>query len=206
MPTWRLKVWMTLLGLLEKIGVRSSVDRPQWLSRFIFNVEYKVGAWDYLNSCRGDPYAQIILRYAPNARILDLGCGTAKNVELRPRTYVRYLGVDFSQEAIRRARLNARPHTEYEVANILDYKPAGTFDVVLLREVLYYLPIASVRGLLRRLADCLSPRGVIVCQIWDRGLLRGILAETQASGLPILEEIARGSHTTIVVGRAVIKS
>jgi trans-aconitate methyltransferase len=199
---WRSKLWTVLLRVLGKTGVRSSLDRPQWVSRFLFDVEYKAGEWDYLDSCRGDPYARIIQRYAPNARILDLGCGTAKNVELKPGTYVRYLGVDFSQEAIRRARLNARPNTDYEVANILEYEPVGTFDVVLLREVLYYLPTASVGGLLQRLADHLSPQGVIVLQIWDKRVAQPILAETQASGLQVFEEIGQGSQTTVVVGNA----
>jgi SAM-dependent methyltransferase len=200
-----LKIKRALLWVLDKSGALPYLERSPSISPYIFDLEYKSGAWDYLDSYRGDPYGRIILRYAPSARILDLGCGTARNIELQSGTYSRYVGVDFSPEAIRRARLNPRPNCEYLVANILDYEPEGPFDLVMLREVAYYLPADSWEKLMPRLTGCLAPGGVVVLQLWEKSLLLPALAQIQAAGLPILEEISSGEQTTVIVGPPVMQ-
>src|ERR1700733_10762942 len=72
-----------------------------------WDLQYRLGLWDYLDT--GQPYSlellQLIEEYAPQASILDLGCGTSVNMPFTPGTYLNYHGVDISAKAIARARM-----------------------------------------------------------------------------------------------------
>jgi hypothetical protein len=49
-----------------------------------------------------------------------------------------------------------RPHATYETADILTYAPQDTYDAILLREVIYYLPLGQVSDFLVRLSGFLA--------------------------------------------------
>jgi SAM-dependent methyltransferase len=190
-----LKVRKDPLRTFKSFGLGSA-------NRAIWDAEYALGNWDYLDKDRnGEIPVKMIEKYAPNGRLLDLGCGTSLNLPLDPGTYQSYLGVDISKEAIAKARSLNRPHAGYEVADILTYRPQGEFDAILLREVLYYLPRPKVRGLLEGLALSLSPAGVVIVQIWHAEMYDSLLAEVRGCSLPVIEEMSQATGRTLTLAR-----
>lgn len=154
------------------------------LNAVSWNLQYRLGLWDYLDAEEeGRELLRAVRKYAPGGDILDLGCGTTANLPLSPGTYRRYHGVDISAKAIARARALTRPDTSFETADILSYEPRGTYDAILLREVLYYLPPAKISGFLRHLSGFLAPDGVIVIQVWAGEDNPGLAASITGCGL-----------------------
>jgi SAM-dependent methyltransferase len=178
--------FLNLVAAPVKALARSS---PR-LNAALWDIQYKLGLWDYLDAGTdaGRELAEVIGQYAPQASILDLGCGTSANLPLEPGTYRRYHGVDISAKAIKRARMLRRPHATYETADILTYAPQETYNAILLREVIYYLPPAQVSGFLARLSGFLAPGGVIVIQVWAGERSPGLIAAIEGSALPVVLE------------------
>jgi SAM-dependent methyltransferase len=173
------------------------------LNQLVWDVQYALGLWAYLDR-PGDGAAPLDLveRYAPRARILDLGCGTTVNLPLAPGRYRHYHGVDISRAAIRRARSLRRPDTSFEVADVLSYRPTGAYDVILLREVVYYFPVDRVAGLLHRLAGSLAPDGKLIVGIYDVAGAGGrtVAEQVRTCGLTVVEERSEPPAATIVLG------
>jgi trans-aconitate methyltransferase len=172
-----------------------------------WDLQYQLGLWDYLDSERaGSELLRIVEKYAGQANILDLGCGTSANLPLIPGAYRHYHGVDISRKAIRRARAHGRPDTSYETADILHYRPRQSYDVILLSEVLYYLPTTKIAGFLRRLSAFLTPDGVIIIQVWAGAESPGLSAAVTDSGLVMATEtmtaLAAGNPRTVYILRA----
>lgn len=160
------------------------------LNAALWDVQYRLGLWDDLDCghATGRELAEMVEACAPQGSILDLGCGSTANLPLTPGAYRRYHGVDISAHAIERARLVGRPNATYETADILSYRPQETYDAILLREVIYYLPLAKVSGFLSRLSGFLAPGGVILIQVWSGELHPGLVAAIEASALPVTLE------------------
>ena len=92
----------------------------RWLSRVLpyrkmaggrerLDVQYARGSWDYLRSLDELARFSVLAGYChylkPNGRILEIGCGEGILQErLDPARYARYVGVDISEEAVRRAQ------------------------------------------------------------------------------------------------------
>jgi SAM-dependent methyltransferase len=158
------------------------------LNAALWDVQYQLGLWDYLDggTAGGRELAGIVEAHAPQASILDLGCGTSVNLPLTPGAYRCYHGVDISAKAIKRARLAGRPAATYETADILTYVPQETYDTILLREVIYYLPLAKVSDFLSRLSGFLAPGGVILIQVWADERNPDLIAAIEESALPVM--------------------
>jgi trans-aconitate methyltransferase len=172
-----------------------------------WDLQYQLGLWDYLDSERaGSELLRIVQKYAGQASILDLGCGTSANLPLIPGAYLHYHGVDISRKAIKRARSLGRANTSYETADILHYKPRQSYDVILLSEVLYYLRTTKIAGFLRRLSACLTPDGVIIIQVWAGAENPGLAAAISNSGLVTATEtmtaLEAGNPRTVHILRA----
>ncbi len=147
-----------------------------------------MGRWEYLEGEWELPrlavLAAVVNRFATSGHgILDLGCGTgalARSVctNLRPL----YLGIDISEEAIRKARETAPPNAYFWIGDVErglpgDVSSRAPFGAIVLGEVLYYLDdplrvVTAYEALLR-------PDGVLVYSVWDpkrnRNLLRRLL-------------------------------
>jgi trans-aconitate 2-methyltransferase len=98
--------------------------------------------------------------------VLDLGCGPGNNTELIadhwPAAHV--LGVDSSPNMIEAARTRERSgHLDFLVADIRDWQPSQSADVVLANAVLQFFP--DHLELLPRLASFLAPGGVLGFQM-----------------------------------------
>ncbi len=189
------KLWADPLTKLKSLGFKR-VNTAMW------NAEYKAGRWNFLDNPESGEFAvQLLDKYAPNPRILDLGCGTAINMTLPAGTYQRYHGVDISDAAIEKARSMNRKDYTFEVADISAYETKDKYDAVLLREVLYYLPPKDVPVVLRRAADALAPGGVVIVQLWNILKYEYLVTAVRNSGLPIVDELRETEHgCTYILG------
>ena len=165
------------------------------LNAAMWNAQYRLGIWNYLDSFGGSGAEALMLveKYAPKARILDLGCGTSVNLPLTPGRYGHYHGVDVSPTAIAKGRALGRPNTSFEVADILTYDTTEGYDAIMLREVLYYVATEKATGLLRRLAALLKPGGKIFIQMSCN--LTEFANVVRNCGLPVLEDREKKSQS-----------
>jgi SAM-dependent methyltransferase len=180
------------LGFLKlaTAPVKALTRSSPWLNAALWNVQYQLGLWNYLDGGddSGRELAEMVEQYVPCPSILDLGCGTSANLPLVPGKYGRYHGVDISAKAIKRARMLGRPQATYETADVLTYTTQETYDAILLREVIYYLPADKVRGFLDRLAGFLTPGGVVMIQVWAGERNPGLIAAIEGSSFPVKQE------------------
>jgi SAM-dependent methyltransferase len=104
----------------------------------------------------------LLLAHLPPApaRVADLGCGTGTLSVLLAQEGYDVHGLDLSPEMVRRARAKAADvaGTSFAVGDAAAPDlPAGSFDVVLSRHVLWALPDPAAG--LRRWCDLLAPGG-----------------------------------------------
>ena len=90
---------------------------------------------------------------------------------LAPRCQ-QLLSCDRSPRAVAAAtaRLAAHPHVKVEHRLIPEQWPAGTFDLIVLSEFLYYLGPQSVERILDRAVRSLEPGGTLVAVHWRRSV------------------------------------
>jgi hypothetical protein len=106
------------------------------------------------------------LQLDPGARVLDLGCGCGMPADrLLVARGAEVLGVDFSDEQIRRAR-ELVPEARFECADIADWDaPDDAFDAVVSFYALIHVPRDVQRSLAPRLARWLRPGGTLLATI-----------------------------------------
>ncbi|NYT92262.1 bifunctional 2-polyprenyl-6-hydroxyphenol methylase/3-demethylubiquinol 3-O-methyltransferase UbiG [Salinispora sp. H7-4] len=159
------------------------------LNALLWEAQYALGRWNYLDRAGDHATVQLIHRWVPRPRILDLGCGSTVNLVLPPAGYRHYHGVDISRTALRRARSLRRPRSSFQVADVLSYQATEAYDVILLREVLYYFPAEQAIALLHRMARALAPGGVLIVWLYDSGGAHAALAgRIRGCGLTVYEE------------------
>lgn len=103
------------------------------------------------------------LDLAPGTQVLDLGCGDGLLDLFLARLGAQVTGVDRLAAVVAQARAEARDdglQAEFEVADLrqAEFAP-GTFDVVLIMDVLGLMSKADDADLLRRAARWLKPGG-----------------------------------------------
>jgi len=154
----------------------------------IWDMQYRLRMWDYLDRGTSTDLIGLLERYTANPRILDLGCGTSINLQLASGGYRYYHGVDISMKAIRAARKHARANSSFEVADVLGYQTAERYDAILLRDVLSCLPEEEITEFLRRIGGFLNPGGKIFIRSWDKSACAEVIRLVLESGFPVLEE------------------
>jgi trans-aconitate methyltransferase len=171
------------------------------LNAMVWDLQYTLGLWRYLDHGQDPAPLEFARRVNARPRVLDLGCGTTVNLALPTDGYRHYHGVDISRAAIRRARSLRRPHTSFEVAELLSYHTAERYDVVLLREVLYYFSLDEAVGLLHRAAGFLAPGGRLIVWLYDveTPTTAGLLRAVRDCGLAVHDELPAGSGGTGIV-------
>lgn len=117
-----------------------------------------------------EKYAQT-LAALPRARYahgLEIGCSIGAQTVLLAARCDRLLAVDVAAEPVRRTRERCAglPHVEVRQARIPRDWPAGTFDLIVISEVLYFFSPADVMAAARLAAGCLRPGGTILLVNW----------------------------------------
>mgnify|MGYP001765334142 CR=1 FL=1 len=124
-----------------------------------------------------DPVFRVLLEEpacAGAARVLDVGCGRGLAAAVlaaspaAPAGGRSYVGVDESERHIRVARdvLSDLPGLSFQACDFRDFDPPPA-DLVLLVDVLHYLPHSSQDALLRRLGRAMPPGGRILLREVD---------------------------------------
>jgi SAM-dependent methyltransferase len=137
------------------------------VGRAAWDKQYSDGRWTYLGE------AEEVTRYSAIAnricsvkarRVLDLGCGEGLLIrQLDTAGFTgRYIGVEWSFAALQRCR--ARPDRAFVCGDVTRIPIAGTFDVVVLSEVLYYLSDPWLA--LRRALELVAPAGQLFISLY----------------------------------------
>jgi SAM-dependent methyltransferase len=117
------------------------------------------------------------LREGPHEYVVDLGCGDAPL--LRFVAPARYVGVDGHPESLVAGRAaHAGPGREFVLADLgeADLRPYRGADAVVVSSVTHHLDDAGVRALLRRVADQVRPRRILLQDAQAAGPLAGLVA------------------------------
>lgn len=139
--------------------------RLKWFKKQIrWNYKYKKGIWDFMSN-ENLRYEAIVRQIRKteivSPAILDLGCGFgALNDYVTPADYNYFLGVDFSSNAIQRAKSQNYPKTEFLVVDIHHFTPQQQFDIIIFNEVLYYLE--DQMAIVERFATYFNPQGYFI--------------------------------------------
>ncbi|MFO7166417.1 MAG: methyltransferase domain-containing protein [Chloroflexota bacterium] len=112
-----------------------------------------------------------------HARVLDIGCGDG-SISLQYATPTNQLVlVDLSANMLRLAQRRTPPHVrsnvQYVNADLMTFRPADQFDLVLCIGVLAH--VASIEATVRIVAQFLKPGGQCVFQITDNDTPAGKL-------------------------------
>jgi len=148
-----------------------------------------------------------VRRQAPS-RVLDVGCGAAAHLVHVLRTVPAATGVgvevdadaaDLAEAAVRDAGLEARARiVRSDVRALLADEPDLRFDLVLMSNLIYYVPLPERVDFLRSFAERLEPGGrvvVVTTALTDDSFSRHfdllLRAQTGARELPDLDVLAR---------------
>jgi SAM-dependent methyltransferase len=133
--------------------------------------DYAHGKWDYLRGLDELGRFSILVGYLhflkPGGRILEIGCGEGILQErLDPARYARYLGVDISAEAIRRAasRTADDGRISFVCADAAAWQPDERFDLIVFNECLEYFD--DPLGVVRRYEPGLVPGGLFLVSMF----------------------------------------
>lgn len=112
---------------------------------------------------------QFLEKIPVGARILDIGCGSAKVLQVLKDKNIKYLGVDPSKELLDMARKDFTGF-QFKVGNILNLGevPGLNYDYVLCVAVLHHIPGEDLRvKALKQLKNKVADGGKIILSVWN---------------------------------------
>ena len=154
-------------------------------------------AWHFARGKLGmDPVFRHLLRQgliAPNARVLDIGCGQGLLASLLrecsrfashghwpsqwavPPAGVRVVGIELMSRDVQRARSALGDAAEF-VCGDMRTTPFPAVDAVVILDVLHYISVAEQDAVLARVRAALPIGGHLLLRIGDAASRRGFLA------------------------------
>jgi 2-polyprenyl-3-methyl-5-hydroxy-6-metoxy-1,4-benzoquinol methylase len=139
--------------------------RFEWERRYLENPD----PWDFRGSAYEQrKYARILTRILEwrraSGRALELGCSIGIFSKRLAPEFAAIVAADFSGEALRRAVEHCRENRNVSFlrCDLRDFDCAGTFDVIVCAEVLYYLEQDQAPAGCRQLQRYLGPGGIVV--------------------------------------------
>ena len=131
--------------------------------------------WEHLGLCDSQTIAPVFERLLPkNGRILEAGCGIGRWVVWLRRRGFQSVGMDFSEEALRRVVAHV-PDTPVARADLFAIPAAdATFDAILSLGVVEHAP-GGPQPALRELRRVLKPNGVLLLSVPFNNLFRRAL-------------------------------
>lgn len=115
------------------------------------------------------PELKILGKYVREGeKILDLGCGNGRLLEIFKGKSIDYIGVDNSEKLIEIAKKN-HPNSKFQVADALILPfPNNYFDKVYSIAVLHYIPSEEFRiRFVKEAKRVLKPNGLLLLTVWD---------------------------------------
>ena len=133
---------------------------------------------------------------APDATVLDVGCGTGRVtetlLELVPRG--RVLAIDASPEMVELARERLGERAEVWCGDVLDLELGEPVDAIVSTAALHW--VRDHDALWPRLAHALRPAGRLEVQCGGKGNIAGVLAVTEAVARDGFPELAGWTRWT----------
>jgi tRNA (uracil-5-)-methyltransferase TRM9 len=104
----------------------------------------------------------------PKEKVLDLGCGNGRLLQLFREIEIDYTGTDSSEKLINIAK-RTYPNDTFQVADALDLPfPPNSFDKVYSVAVLHHIPSERLRiKFIEEAKRVLKPEGLLVLTVWD---------------------------------------
>jgi SAM-dependent methyltransferase len=171
----------------------------------LWDEEFASGRWDCLDSTAEDCVYERIERWAYGGSILDLGCGSGSTAnEMEGDTFSHYIGVDISEVAVAKAQKRTEENgrgskCQFVQGDVLSYEPSQKFDVILLRDSIYYIKRPQIKVVLTRYARWFTPDGVFIVRIWNgRGKLHEFV-DAIRKDFEIVEEYQHEETGAVVV-------
>jgi 2-polyprenyl-3-methyl-5-hydroxy-6-metoxy-1,4-benzoquinol methylase len=100
------------------------------------------------------------------ASALEVGCSIGVLTQLLSRRCINLLAIDASATAIEAAKATNEPKVTFRIANLPGEFPSGTFDLIVLSEVLYYFSASDLERVARLCTNAISRDGEIVVCHW----------------------------------------
>jgi SAM-dependent methyltransferase len=171
----------------------------------LWNTEFAKGHWACLDETSGDIVYSVIDKWAHGGSILDLGCGSGNTAnELQPDTFRKYTGVDISSIAIDKAitrtpDLSPSRSLHFVKSDVLTYVPAEKFDVILLRDSIYYVATNKISTLLLRYANYLGENGVFIVRMWSTSGKYHKIVELLENKFKIIDKVVSPDSSSLVM-------
>jgi len=124
---------------------------------------------------------------SPGDRVLDLGCGNGRLLQIFKEIDIVYTGTDGSEKLIEIAK-KTYPNTTFQVADAL-HLPFSTnsFDKVYTIAVLHHIPSKELRlEFLEGVRRVLRPGGALILTVWDLRGGRGLRMNLRFGLLKVL--------------------
>ncbi len=171
-------IYNRVRGIIQKYA-------PESVRTQAFNRDYMPGGKFY-NTPHGRWHElyDLIAKYCCGESILNIGCGPGRTEEEMKRfSFYHCLGVDISpvslEQAMERNKGGLDPEKiTFFQCDALDIpkKIFGTFQLILFRETVYYIPIKKFRALLLELAaKNLAPYGSFMVTVIDKHYYSGYI-------------------------------
>ena len=131
----------------------------------------KSDPWDFASSPYEAAKYQATLAALPRARYgtaFEAGCSIGVLTARLAERCERLLAVDINEDALAQARERCRelPNVQLKRARLPDEFPPGTFDLILVSEIGYYLSKEDLRTLRARCVSQLAPAGHLLLVHW----------------------------------------
>jgi demethylmenaquinone methyltransferase/2-methoxy-6-polyprenyl-1,4-benzoquinol methylase len=144
----------------------------------------------FLNGIRR-AFVNWVLRQQPE-RILDVGCGTGKQLSLLPET-MDAVGIDLSEAMLEQAHRQAPGKCQQADATAIPFDDQS-FDLILSQFALHEKPTETIDQELREVRRLLQPGGVFSVVDFDFPATQSWLAGFYRWGVRLIEQQAGDEH------------
>jgi ubiquinone/menaquinone biosynthesis C-methylase UbiE len=130
--------------------------------------DYNLIAEDYARTRHFTWDIENLVQYvSPGEKILDLGCGSGRLLEILKDKNIDYFGIDGSENLIKIAKRNY-PDFKFQIADVFDLPfPNNFFDKIFSIRVLMQIPSKEFRlQFLKEAKRVLKPGGLLVLTVW----------------------------------------
>ena len=123
--------------------------------------------WDQTRTGGWSLFSDFLAYVKPGDRVLDVGCGNGRLVELFKSVNINYTGLDISEELIKIAQAKY-PNNNFIVGNLVDLPNFSTqFDSVFAIASFHHIPSEKLRDqTFKKIASILKPGGYLIMTNW----------------------------------------